>query len=440
MTRKQIEQRQYFRAIERLTERELDRELTIAYREMIMSLSQHLMENLIDYRSRKPEYPLYVVLMTIIIGIIFGANDVQSIETHVKNNPSKVRALLGMVREKYPRMPSDTTMERVLCNLNDVELLTAICEWSDSTFLSKSSDSLRHVAIDGKACRAALEKISGLTYPPFILNAFDGATGSIVAQMSINRKTNELGVLPQLIDTIGNLNGIVITTDAFASHPHIMADIDEHGGVIIMPSKGNQGGIHYAVNTFLNDAFLDMPEKFTTFHDKDDGIYAHGRICYRTYSLISENVGELFVGTDYEGLVSSIGFVKRVTQHVMREKQTGELVCTSVSVEELAYLINSSDLSVEQFAKYVREHWSACEVIHYLLDTELDEDRCRVHTGYGMQNFSLLRKVAVAILKAIQMKIKRASLGTIREFLQSCGGIPADYCSKSISSPDTQAS
>ena len=48
-----------------------------------------------------------------------------------------------------------------------------------------------------------------------------------------------------------------------------------------------------------------------------------------------------------------------------------------------------------------RGHW-AIESVHYVIDWNYDEDRCRIRTGFGPENITRLRRFAVGILKSFQ--------------------------------------
>ena len=87
-------------------------------------------------------------------------------------------------------------------------------------------------------------------------------------------------------------------------------------------------------------------------------------------------------------------------------------------------------MTAEQVSKAARGHWSGCEVIHYVLDTEFDEDHSTVRTGSGMENLSSLRKLAYSILCWIRLQAKEnggkdfGSLHLIRMMLRDLQGIP----------------
>ncbi len=47
----------------------------------------------------------------------------------------------------------------------------------------------------------------------------------------------------------------------------------------------------------------------------------------------------------------------------------------------------------------MRGHWLVENQLHWQLDVAFQEDRCRVRKGYGAANLSVLRRVALGLLK-----------------------------------------
>jgi len=46
-------------------------------------------------------------------------------------------------------------------------------------------------------------------------------------------------------------------------------------------------------------------------------------------------------------------------------------------------------------------HWTI-DSVHDLIDRNVDADRCRIRTGFGLQNITRLRRYAVGLLKSFQ--------------------------------------
>ena len=88
---------------------------------------------------------------------------------------------------------------------------------------------------------------------------------------------------------------------------------------------------------------------------------------------------------------------------VVRERTVGDK-----NTCEKHYYISSRELRAEQFLKAIRGHWGIENSLHWLLDVTFHEDGSRVRKDHGPENFALLRRMAVSMLKA------EGSKGSIR--------------------------
>ena len=52
-----------------------------------------------------------------------------------------------------------------------------------------------------------------------------------------------------------------------------------------------------------------------------------------------------------------------------------------------------------QKAEAVRGHWGIENSLHWVLDVTFREDDSRLHTGYGAENFAVIRHIALNLLK-----------------------------------------
>lgn len=66
---------------------------------------------------------------------------------------------------------------------------------------------------------------------------------------------------------------------------------------------------------------------------------------------------------------------------------------------QVRYYISSANLTVEKFARSIREHWAIENRLHWCLDTALNEDDCRIRRGNAAELFSGIRHIAVNILR-----------------------------------------
>lgn len=78
----------------------------------------------------------------------------------------------------------------------------------------------KHVAIDGKAIRAACEKVY-CKKVPVLINALMADTGICIGQLRVDAKTNEIKGISDLLDWL-DLRGAIVTTDAIGCQKDII--------------------------------------------------------------------------------------------------------------------------------------------------------------------------------------------------------------------------
>ena len=66
--------------------------------------------------------------------------------------------------------------------------------------------------------------------------------------------------------------------------------------------------------------------------------------------------------------------------------------------------MSSLDVSAQDFLYLSREHWSIENRLHRTLDIHFQEDGCQEHDHNAAENLSLLRKLALSLLKQIDPK------------------------------------
>jgi predicted transposase YbfD/YdcC len=66
---------------------------------------------------------------------------------------------------------------------------------------------------------------------------------------------------------------------------------------------------------------------------------------------------------------------------------------------EERYFIGSRDCSAEQYGIALRNHWKIENNLHWQMDVSFAEDASRIQKRYGGQNFALLRRLALGLLK-----------------------------------------
>ena len=90
---------------------------------------------------------------------------------------------------------------------------------------------------------------------------------------------------------------------------------------------------------------------------------------------------------------------------------------------EVRYFISSLDVGVKNFAQAVRGHWAIENKLHWTLDVTFNEDQSRIRKDHGAENFALLRRFVLSIIKLDKskgsMRSKRKKAGWSEDYLLS---------------------
>ena len=123
-----------------------------------------------------------------------------------------------------------------------------------------------------------------------------------------------------------------------------------------------------------------------TRHDQIEGVDGeHSRIEVRRV-FASDDIDWMADKTVWKGLRSVV--------MIESERTVGE----KTSYERRYYLSSlAPDAAV--IGERVRGHWGIENQLHWVLDMAFDEDRSRIRRGHGPDNFALLRKIALNLLK-----------------------------------------
>ena len=181
----------------------------------------------------------------------------------------------------------------------------------------------------------------------------------------------------------------------------------------VVALKGNQGLFHKEVKEYMEDA-MDNDFKDIQCSKKITLEKGHGRIEKREY-FQTNDIEWFSEKKQWEGL-ASIGMVRRTVT-----KKGVETVETCYYISSLK---SPSEGECELFAKAVRNHWGV-ESCHWMLDVVFREDESTVKKNNGAENLSMLRKIAMNILKKeipgekkISKNMKRFRAGIDEKFLE----------------------
>lgn len=172
-----------------------------------MSLIAHL-KQIPDFRTQ-PRYPLWVILLLVIMGTMSGCQGYRALEDFVERHQ---RVLIELLKLPYKRLPSFSTLRRIMVRLDFVALTAAFNTWASETFPTAA---LEQIATDGKGIKASVIDYDN-GYQDFVnlVSAFSVTQGVVVGLATMrNAQTSEIVTVQTLLDH-WQLSGVCFSLDA----------------------------------------------------------------------------------------------------------------------------------------------------------------------------------------------------------------------------------
>lgn len=344
-----------------------------------------------DPRVRGRSRHLLIDIVTMAIcGVIGNCDDWKDIALFAKQRESWFRRFLSLPNG----IPSHHTFERLFARLDPRAFARCCVEW-----LRAVSDlvGLGHIAIDGKSvCGSASSPLG----PLHLVSAWATQAHLSLGQVAVADQSNEITAIPELLAML-ELRGALVSIDAMGCQKAIAEQVLARGGDYVLAVKGNQERLLDDIQETVNKALDgDLPRhQVATITSREEG---HGRREERTYTVITnlEHIRDRLV---WPGL-KVVGMCCRTR------------ICNGRETTEAHYFIGSRHLTARQYAEVLRNHWSIENHLHWQLDISFAEDRSRIQERNAAQNFAMMRKLALSLLKrhpeklSIRRKRKKAAL------------------------------
>jgi predicted transposase YbfD/YdcC len=310
------------------------------------------------------------ILLIGIISVICAADTWKNMETYAKAKEEFLRSFLDLPNG----IPSDDTFNRVFSAIDSEQFETCFMDWV-SHLVNLTEGEI--IPIDGKTIRGA--KSHGEKSPFHMVSAWASNNNLVLGQVKVSEKSNEITAIPKLLELI-TVKGCTVTIDAMGCQQDIARKIIKEEANYILAVKENQQQLHQDVEDefrFDKDIQVDVSEELD-----------HGRIETRKCSVISdfkfiENIEE------WSGLKSIIK-IESVREFKNSDKPTETAT---------RYYISSLLSQAKDFQRDIRLHWGIENRLHWVLDVAFSEDASRKRAGNASQNFSILSKIALNLLK-----------------------------------------
>jgi predicted transposase YbfD/YdcC len=334
-----------------------------------------------DPRGEKNRaHPLMNVVSIAILGVICGADNWVSIETYGKAKAS----WLGTFLDLSSGIPSHDTFGRVFRWLDEARFQACFVQWTQRICQASGGEV---VAVDGKKLRRSHDRQherDGI----WMVSAWASDNRIVLGQTKVDDKSNAITAIPHLLAQL-DLSGCVVTVDALNTQTQIAEQIVAADADYIMAVKGNQGtlyeDLHLLFEGFEEAFYQDVSHQTAKMTGQ-----GHGRQEYRQVWVVSE--------PDYRAYLRQAGkwaklhsLIKLVT--VRYEAATDQMDTTT------RYFISSWQASAQAFLQAIRDHWQIENGLHWVLDIAFREDDSRIRKDHAPQNMTLIRHIALNLLK-----------------------------------------
>jgi predicted transposase YbfD/YdcC len=326
--------------------------------------------------ERTRSHDLLEIIVMAVVAVISNADGWDDIVDFAK---TQKELLLRFLTLRHG-IPSADTFRRVFSALDPEAFNRCFVAWTQS--LVESTEG-KLVAIDGKTLRRSGDTARAAS-PRHLVSAWVGQNHIVFGQVATAAKSNEITAIPELLKLL-DLRGATVTIDAMGCQRKIVDGIVAAGADYIIAVKDNQPTLHNEVQAAFVTAEVSqeaLPAEWT-YRTQEK---AHGRAETRTTTVldVQERLSEEQIWNGMRSLV-------RVTS--VRTTATG-------TSEDTRFFISSRPPSAAALAQCIRGHWGIENSQHWTLDMAFDEDRCRIRRGHAPDNFALLRKIALNLLKA----------------------------------------
>ncbi|MGN1085442.1 MAG: ISAs1 family transposase, partial [Porcipelethomonas sp.] len=294
-------------------------------------------------------------------------------------------------------VPTDDTFQRIFAVIKPDQLEKCFRNWVKSAFKTEKHEI---ISLDGKTICGSREDNYSFIH---VVSAWANKTGIVLGQMRVDEKSNEITAVPQLLDLI-EVENCVFTSDAMSCQKKTLEKIISKHCDYVICLKGNQETLHENVKLYFETA-LAQPQLYDIMKSKTKTEKGHGRIETRQYFLSTE-ISNFISAEEWKG-IAAIGMVR-----------SKRIINGAESTENRYFIASLTDL--QQFSDAARKHWGIENQLHWCLDMNFDEDRCRARVDNSGENLAVIRHISLNLFKAftsIKMSMKAKTIFFAPSFL-----------------------
>lgn len=361
-----------------------------------------------DHRiHRHRKYELIEIIAISVCAVISGANGWNDIENFGKSKEVWLKKFLDLKNG----IPSHDTFRRFFSDLSTAAFEEAFRSWISCSYLNDKPDDV--IAVDGKTLRRSFQKKKTTAH---IVSAWSVKDQVVVAQEKVEDKSCELTAIKILLARLP-IRGRTITIDALGCQTEIADIVTKSGSFYVLNLKANQP-ITLKKAKALFDKKINQAETFSEENTHFSEESGRDRKIQRTTLVIRSKAGL----RRWAGLKSII---------LIKSNRNGKI--------EDRYFISNLNCTAERFSEIIRSHWGIENKLHWSLDVSFREDDSRLRYKSSAQNFSLLRRISLNLIRQNRAKqgisARRRQAGWDENFLtEILNGVQAKFVVQRFSS------
>jgi predicted transposase YbfD/YdcC len=321
--------------------------------------------------ARTRAHPLVNILTMSLFGALAGADGWDALADYAVAQEEFFAEFLDMDHGT----PSADTFRRVFEALEPKAFQLAFQSWLQPLLGELEGQT---VAIDGKTLRGALAHARGRPGPFHLLHVWATEQRLLLGQSAVQTAGHESAAALALMSGL-QLQGATVTADAASCTAEVTSAIRERGAHYVLALKGNQSTLHDYVVERFDAAPREDPSSAV---ETDEG---HGRLEKRIVRAMPAGALPAHIHAPWADLKSIV--------EVMRVRVGQKLSVTR------SFYITSHAPKATRLAACIRNHWKIENELHYVLDVTFGEDRRKIRSEYGAQNFALVCRHALSLIK-----------------------------------------
>lgn len=364
-------------------------------RETLQSSLEQYFGQIPDPRvERTRAHQLLDIIAIALFAVLSGADSWVAIETYGTAKRRWLETFLVLPNG----IPSHDTFARVFARLDPEAFELSFQHWIKALV---STLGVQLVAIDGKTVKGSYDREGGIKALQLV-SAWASEHRLVLGQCAVASKSNEITAIPVLLKQLA-LAGCIVSIDAMGTQSAIAEQITVQQADYILALKGNQPTLFEQAQIGFQDALERQGEgsEHTQHQETEAG---HHRIESRTIWQIP--AAQVFAKEQLAQWAGLQSLVVVQSQRRLWNKDTAET----------RYFLSSLSRDAATFARYIRAHWGVENQLHWCLDVIFHEDASRIRKDHAPRNMSLLRRLALNLLRqepskgSLAMKRYRAGL------------------------------